>query len=476
MKILRDIFIAALCMLPFSCTPVAVEENVPVAKMVEISVEQPLVRVQYNATEASFVIESDGDWYAELIDGDWIQSFKREGRRGVDTFDVCFGANPEEDADREARFRLISVQDDRQQTELVLKQAPFKYLIVEEETIRVPSSGGEYIIMVHSNVSWRVEGSDGLVYETGLRTDSRYVTLTVPPSVSFEEQFFELNIITDEEVTFGSAGEVKTISIIQEASEATFAVSDTEIIVEAEDTEARFTIFENTGYSIRCGEGLTYTVSEVPGAHEVVLRFPSNTQPEEKIYKVYIETDFTGSGIESPIEITITQRALLPDAILDFSSWPFVEDILGATAQKQDENRVKTYTYSANPEYTFDIARGETILSGKTAVGTYSYNSSAGDLRFANSNDGKEYIQVNCNEGIEIASITINTSNSGNVPMTFQSIDASEVIYEGNVPAKKPYTVDLKASDKAKTGCRICLTKSGQQYQITNIHVKYRSR
>lgn len=467
MKILRDIFIAALCMLPFSCTPVAVEENVPVAKMVEISVEQPLVRVQYNATEASFVIESDGDWYAELIDGDWIQSFKREGRRGVDTFDVYFGANPDEDADREARFRLISVQDDRQQTELVLKQAPFKYLIVEEETIRVPASGGEYIIMVHSNVSWRVEGSDGLVYETGLRTDSRYVTLTVPPSVSFDEQLFELNIITDEEVTFGSAGEVKTISIIQEASEATFAVSDTEIIVEAEDTEARFTIFENTGYSIRCGEGLTYTVSEVPGAHEVVLCFPSNTQPVEKIYKVYVETEYTGGGIAPVIEVTITQKALLPDAVIDFASWPFVEKILTASEQKKAENRVKTYTYSANPVYTFDIARGE--------VGTYAHNS-AGDLRFANSNDGKEYIQVNCAEDFEIASITVTTSNSASVPMSFESIDAEEVVYEGNVPAKKPYTVDLKASIKAKTGCRICLTKSGQQYQITNIHVKYRSR
>ena len=104
-------------------------------------------------------------------------------------------------------------------------------------------------------------------------------------------------------------------------------------------------------------------------------------------------------------------------ATLDFSSWPFVESILGATAQKQDGNRVTTYTYSANQEYTFDIARGESILSGKTAVGTYSYNSSAGDLRFANSNDGKEYIQVNCTEDIEIASITITTSNSGNVPM-----------------------------------------------------------
>ena len=476
MKILRDIFIAALCMLPFSCTPVAVEENVPVAKMVEISVEQPLVRVQYNATEASFVIESDGDWYAELIDGDWIQSFKREGRRGVDTFEVCFGANPEEDADREARFRLISVQDDRQQTELVLKQAPFKYLIVEEETIRVPASGGEYIIMVHSNVSWRVEGSDGLVFDGGQHSDSRHISLTVPPSVSFDEKVFELNIMTDEEVTFGCIGETRTISIVQEASEATFAVSDTEIVVEAEDTEARFTIFENTGYSIRCGEGVTHTVSDLPGSHEVTLHFPSNTQPQERLYEVTVKADYTGDGIVPEIKVSIKQKALLPDAILDFSSWPFAEEILSGNDQKLDANRVKTYTYSANANYTFDIARGETILSGKTAVGTYNYNSAAGDLRFANSNDGKEYIQVNCPDNAEIASITITTSNSGAVPMTFASIDADEVVYSGSIPKDTPYTIDLKTSVKAKYGCRICLTKSGQQYQIKNIHVKYRSR
>ena len=475
MKILRDIFIAVLCMFPFSCTPVAVEENVPVASTVEISVGQPLVRVQYDATEASFVIESDSDWYIELITGDWIQSFKRDGRRGEDTFDVCFGPNPGEDADREARFRLISVQDERQQTELVLKQAPYKDLIVEEDAIRVSAGGGEYIIMVHSNVSWHVEGSDGLVFDGGQHSDSRHISLTVPPSVSFDEKVFELNIMTDEEVTFGCIGETRTISIVQEASEATFAVSDTEIVVEAEDTEARFTIFENTGYSIRCGEGVTHTVSDLPGSHEVTLHFPSNTQPQERLYEVTVKADSTGDGIVPEIKVSIKQKALLPDAILDFSSWPFVEDILGATAQKQDENRVKTYTYSAETKYTFDIARGESILSGKTAVGTYSHNS-AGDLRFANSNDGKEYIQVNCTEDIEIASITITTSNSAPVPMSFESTDAEEVVYKGNVPSKQPYTIDLKTSVKAKTGCRICLTKSGQQYQITDIHVKYRSR
>ena len=467
MKILRDIFIAVLCMFPFSCTPVAVEENVPVARTVEISVGQPLVRVQYDATEASFVIESDSDWYIELITGDWIQSFKRDGRRGVDTFDVCFGPNPEEDADREARFRLISVQDDRQQTELVLKQAPYKYLIVEEDAIRVPAGGGEYVIMVHSNISWRVEGSDGLVFDGGQHSDSRHISLTVPPSVSFDEKVFELNIMTDEEVTFGCIGETRTISIVQEASEATFAVSDTEIVVEAEDTEARFTIFENTGYSIRCGEGVTHTVSDLPGSHEVTLHFPSNTQPQEQFYKVYVETDYTGDGIVPVIEVSIKQKALLPDAVIDFGSWPFVEKILTASEQKKAENRVKTYTYSANPAYTFDIARGD--------VGTYAHNK-AGDLRFANSNDGKEYIQVNCAEDFEIASITITTSNSAPVPMSFESTDAEEVVYKGNVPSKKPYTIDLKTSVKAKTGCRICLTKSGQQYQITDIHVKYRSR
>lgn len=476
MKKLRDIFLVALCILPYSCAPASVEENTPLAKMVEIRVEQPLMRVQYNENEASFVIESDSDWYVELLEGEWIQSFKSRGKRGVDSLDVRFGANPGEDSDRQARFRLVAVQDERKQTELILKQAPFKYLIVEDDSIRVPASGGEYVIMVHSNTAWHTEGSEGLIYEEGIRTGSRHISLTVPPSVSFDERVFELNIITDDEVTFGQIGDIRRINIIQEASEATFAVSDTEIIVDADDTEAVFTIFENTGYSIRYEDGITHSVSEIPEAHEVTLHFPGNNQTEEKIYKVYIETDFIGSGIESPIEITITQRALLPDAILDFSSWPFVEDILGATAQKQDENRVKTYTCSANPEYTFDIARGETILSGKTAVGTYSYNSSAGDLRFANSNDGKEYIQVNCTEDIEIASITITTSNSGNVPMRFESLDASEVIYTGNVPAKTPYNIDLRTSEKAKFGCRICLTKSGQQYQIKNIHVKYRSR
>ena len=158
-------------------------------------------------------------------------------------------------------------------------------------------------------------------------------------------------------------------------------------------------------------------------------------------------------------------------ATLDFTSWPFVEGILGSTAQKQDENRVKTYTYSANSNYTFDIARGETILSNKTSVGTY-YKSN-GELRFADSNDGKEYIQVNCTDDIEIASISITTSNSGKVPMRFESIDASEKIYEGDVPANTPYNIDLRASRAAKFGCRICLTKSGQQYNIKKLEVTY---
>lgn len=151
---------------------------------------------------------------------------------------------------------------------------------------------------------------------------------------------------------------------------------------------------------------------------------------------------------------------------LDFATWPFDEKILSGTDQKLDENRVKTYTYPANKKYTFDIARGET-------GGTYNYNSTAGDLRFANSNDGKEYIQVNCPDNTEIASITITTSNSAAMPMTFASIDTKEVIYKGNVPAKTPYNIDLRASEKAKSGCRICLTESGKQYQIKKLEVTY---
>lgn len=475
MTIFRNILPAVICILAYSCRPVPVEEDTTTAKTVGLSVEKALIRVPYNETEASFSIESDSDWYVEQGEGEWIQSFKNQGLRGKDTFTVHFGPNPDEKAEREARFRLISVQDERVSAEIILQQAAFKYMIAEGDTIRTSSSGGEYIIMVHSNTSWHVEGSEGLVYEGGTRHGSRHVNVSVPPSVSFDEQTFELHIITDEEVTFGKTGEVRTIHIIQEASEATFTVSETDITVEAEDTEARFTIFENTGYSIRCGEGVTHTVSEIPGAHEVTLRFPSNTQPKDKVYKVYIETDYIGDSIIPVIEITITQKALLPDAVIDFSSWPFVEKILTATEQKKAENRVKTYTYSANQAYTFDIARGESILAGKTTVGTYSLNA-AGDLRFANSNDGKEYIQVNCTDDIEIASIEITTSNSASVPMSFESIDAEEVVYKGNVPDKRPYTVDLKESDKAKTGCRICLTKPGQQYQITKIHVKYRSR
>ena len=476
MKIFRDIFLVVLCIMSYSCTPAPVEENTPAAKVVEISAEQPVIRIKYNETRASFVIKSNSDWYVELLEGKWIQSFKVYGQRGVDSFDVCFGANPEGDSDREARFRIISVQDERQQTELILRQAAFKYLIVEEDSIRVPASGGEYVILVHSNTSWYVEGSDDLIYDEGLRVASQYISLTIPPSVSFDEQVFELKIITDEEVIFDQSGDVKTINITQEGSEATFAVSDTEIIVDAEDTEARFTVFENTGYSVICPEGMTHTVSEIQGAHDLTVHFPKNTQEEKQIYKVYVETEYSGSGIIPMIEVTITQRGLLQDAILDFSSWPFAETILSGNDQKLDANRVKTYTYSDNANYTFDIARGETILSGKTAVGTYNYNSTAGDLRFANSNDGKEYIQVNCPDNTEIASITITTSNSGAVPMTFASIDADEVVYSGNIPKDTPYTIDLKTSLKAKYGCRICLTKSGQQYQIKNIHVKYRSR
>ena len=194
------------------------------------------------------------------------------------------------------------------------------------------------------------------------------------------------------------------------------------------------------------------------------------------------KTDGTTASVTGNMEISVNRSSYVPlgtpslefipegyvkdVAIVDFSSWPFAETILSGNDQKLDANRVKTYTYSANANYTFDIARGET-------GGTYNYNATYGDLRFANSNDGKEYIQVNRPDNAEIASITITTSNAGAVPMTFASIDADEVVYSGSIPKNTPYTIDLKTSVKAKYGCRICLTKPAQQYQIKKLEVAY---
>lgn len=461
-----------------ACTADPVAENYTIAKKADLSLNTNEIRVPYDATSATFTVSSNSDWFVEALPGSWVESYTMSGKKEDTSLELSFYANPSETDDRECSFEVVSVQDENKRVTFTLKQAPHKYFLVDKTSIAAPAAGGEYFIDITSNVSWRVEASKGLQLSstTGIGTAS--VKLTVPVSSSFDEKNFEVKVITDEEVIFGQQGETKLISITQEAAEATFVVSPLEINVDAEDTEAKFTVFENVGYSITDGEGVTHTIEEGAAGHEITLHFPANTTASPVEYTCTVSTSYVAAGIQPSYTVTVKQARVVPDAVVDFSQsvWPFEEAYITVTNQKKLEVHCMTYTLKGTP-YKFDLKFGDTIMDGKTSISTYDWKTTYTSMNLTNNSDGTEYIQATCPEDLQIASVEVFLGNSSAVAGSVTNLDGTETVWSGNLPgSSSSKMVDLTSSSSAKYGCRIHFTKAKTQYKIVKIIVKYKVR
>lgn len=478
---MRNNIISLLSILLFSasCTVDPIAEKAIQAAEAEISADETEIRVPYDAVTAVFSIRSNSAWFAEAAASEWVTSYSRSGNSGEGTFVVGFTPSPKEDTDRQTSFELVSVQDESKRIVLTLKQAPHKYFIVDRQKISSPSSGGEYFIDITSNVSWRIDAPEGLGLSSTEGKGTGTVRLTVPVSSSFEEKTFEVKVVTDEEVVFGEPGLTKNISISQEAAEATFVVSPVELNVEADDTEAGFTIFENVGYTIEDGDGVTHTVEDSVNGHEVTLHFAANTGSAKLTRTCTVRTDYVGPGIQQQYVVTVIQAGKVDDAVVDFTTktWPFAETYVSVSNQKKEGNRVVHYTLPGTP-YSFDFARGLTQMttSSGTSYSTYDWKNTYGDIRLSAYTDGSEYIQVNCPEGLEIENVEVWITSTGALPFAFTDISEEETVWSGSIPKTSSKSVSFIGSISAKNGCRIRMTKQKQQYKISKIVVKFRMK
>lgn len=471
-----------------ACRPDPISGDFPKAAQAGISAGVNSIRVPYDAVSAEFSIDCNTPWYAEPVSCGWVKSWTAKGAKGDGIFRVEFAANPEDGVEREAQFDIVSTQDDSKRVRLCLKQAPHKFLLVRQTSFSTTSAGGDFFFDIASNVSWRVRASSDLV---GLSvtegSGTATVKLSVPVSTSFDVRNIEVFVETDEEVDFGSEGGVRKISVSQEAASATFVVTPVEMRAEADSTQASFIVFENVGYTLVDGEGVTHTVSETSAGHKVTMHFSVNTDAADIERSITVKTDYVADGILPQYVVKVRQVGAVPDAVVDFKLvdpadntkylWPFQETYVTVSNQKKAGNEEITYTLK-NSSCKFVFGRGltEMTVSGKTGISSYDWKNTYGDIRLSSYSDGTEHITVLCPEGCTIASIEVVCTNSSGVPFAFCDLSGEETVWSGNVGASAAKVVDLTKSESALNGCKICFTKQKQQYKIGKIQVKYRKK
>lgn len=171
-------------------------------KPVEVSFEKATQEMEAHGGSVEIALKSNGEWTINLTE-DWITVSPLSGN-GDATLTITAAANTTPDA-RSAE--VTATTKDNTATLTVSQNAPEYYLTVTPKEIQCGSDGGEFAILVSSNVDWSITLPQWITSSVTEGSDDATVTLTVSSLAD------DVDFRTDD-VFFGNPiGDIGTITI-----------------------------------------------------------------------------------------------------------------------------------------------------------------------------------------------------------------------------------------------------------------------
>ena len=291
-------------------------------KTIEVSFENTTQEIDSQGGSMEIGLKSNGDWTIEST-AEWLSISPLSGK-GDATLTFTAEANPTE----ESRMAVVRAITKDNASVLTLTQeggAPEEYIDVTPREIISDSEGGEFVVVLTTNVDWSVSAPNWISCSPAEGSGDARITLTVNPidgdfSVSREADviFGNLNIsekvhvvqtvepvlgieLTPNNLDFVCTGETKTMTVTTEDGWMASVEDDWVTLSQTEgqgDAEISVTVVENPIYIDRIAIVLFTTM----GGVQTVLTVRQDASPDPHFLDVSpLQFEFDKNGGEKEI-------------------------------------------------------------------------------------------------------------------------------------------------------------------------------
>ena len=324
-------------------------------KAVEVSFDKATQEIDAQGGTVEVALKSNGEWTLTSSE-DWITISPTSGN-GDATLTLAAEAN----ATQELRSAVITATTkDNTATLTVNQEALEYYLTVTPKEIQCGSDGGEFTIMVSSNVDWKVSLPSWVTSSVAEGSNDAMVTLTVEPLMEDADE-------RSGDVTFGNPfGLVGAISISDQVHivqmkdpvlNIEITPSNLDFVSEGETKSVVLTTEDSWTATV---EDAWVTLSQTEGQGDAEINVTLGENPLYEMRQTMVV--FTTSGNMQAM-LVVRQEASIDPHFLEASPLEF---------EFGKEGGEKTITIGCDTDWEFDLTSNWLSLSQQSGTGNAS--------------------------------------------------------------------------------------------------------
>lgn len=358
-------------------------------KTIDVSFESSTQEIDAQGGSIELGLKSNGDWTINST-AEWLSVSPLSGN-GDATLTITAEANPTE----EPRMAIVRATTKDSASTLTLTQAgsdPEKYVNVTPQEILCDSEGGEYVIVLSSNVDWFTSAPDWISCSPSEGSGDARITLTVSPvdgdlAESREAEVFFGNLavsdkvhvvqtvepvlsidITPNNLIMACTGETKNVTVTTEDG-WTATVEDSWVTLSQTegqgDAEISVTVDENPIYADRAAI-VHFTTT---GGVQAVLTIRQEASPDPHFLEV------------SPLEISFGKEGGEHDITIGCDiEWEFDFDCEWLSLSQRSGTGNATVVLTAEPNLMTETRAYEFLIKSRELFYLITVNQAPGDI------------------------------------------------------------------------------------------------
>ena len=324
-------------------------------KAVEVSFDKATQEIDAQGGTVEVALKSNGEWTLTSSE-DWITISPMSGN-GDATLTLAAEAN----ATQELRSAVITATTkDNTATLTVNQEALEYYLTVTPKEIQCGSDGGEFTIMVSSNVDWKVSLPSWVTSSVAEGSNDAMVTLTVEPLMEDADE-------RSGDVTFGNpfglvgassvSDQVHIVQLKDPVLNIEITPSNLDFVSEGETKSVVLTTEDSWTATV---EDAWVTLSQTEGQGDAEINVTLGENPLYEMRQTMVV--FTTSGNMQAM-LVVRQEASIDPHFLEASPLEF---------EFGKEGGEKTITIGCDTDWEFDLTSNWLSLSQQSGTGNAS--------------------------------------------------------------------------------------------------------